>query len=475
MTEKSYFWDGTVTGDSSLAPYNAEEFNTWILSSFLSINGDEAYVIPGYLDDLEVISSGLSSHGIIIKSGAACFDNYVYISDESINIPITRASTGNKRRDMVVLRVNLTDEEVRVAVVAGSEATPDTYPALTRTANIYEVALAALTVDSTFTYVAPYYVHDRRKFIFNVFGQSEYTGFTPNLLRNSEWLSFSGDPVANVPFEEWTYDDISLVAVERTATTQGSGRGDYAHAFSYITNVEQWIQTSGHTFTLKAVLNYTTIDIAQTVIGLRAYRKTGDESSVNKAVYVYGPTADESEILFTVTFPEDDIEKLYVYITDQNSDVLISQIIVVPGYYPGGYRPIPETLMFKRAVADAAWTATAKSTGTTTIDLVTGFNTVIKNYTKAVILRLRARDSASAAAASCYLRARGYAAPFNAVYGTIELGGVPNDVWRETTAIVPVDQIYWGTGAAGAQFRLDVVATGAGTLDATVEVVGIII
>lgn len=89
MTEKSYLWDGTVTGDASLAPYNAQEFNIWMFSTFLSNNLTEGYVIPGYLDDLWVRGAGEGNYGVIVNAGAACFNNFLYILDEAVSLSQT--------------------------------------------------------------------------------------------------------------------------------------------------------------------------------------------------------------------------------------------------------------------------------------------------------------------------------------------------------------------------------------------------
>ena len=486
MTEKSYFWDGIVTGDATLAPYNAGEFNTWMFSAFLSNNITDGYVVPGYLSDLNIRSAGNTAHSVVIESGAVCANNVLYVLDSAKTFPILRASSDRFRRDSIMLRINYNTRQARLAVIVGAENVwpgDALAPTPTRTASVYEIVLADVLVDSTLTYVSDAFVYDKRRFIYNIFEKSQFEGGSSNLLRNSEWLAYSRVSAAVNPPDEWVQITGPGSIVARGAVLEGSGRGNWGVNFA-VGKYGQWVVVSGHTFTMKVFIdNVDTSYTRNVLIGIQGYRVGGELSSVSKEQRLYDISVTEidREFTFTVTFPENDIEKVFVYIdyyefsTLFNPLTLVSQILLLPGYHVGGYRPIAEMIMFKNAIADAAWAATAKSTGTTTINFTTDFSALIKNYTRAVILRLRGRDSGSGAAASCYLRARGYAAPYDSVYGHLEISGITNDVWREQAVIVPIDQIYFGTGTAGAQLRLDVVATGAGTFDATVEVVGIII
>lgn len=488
MTEKSYLWDGIAAGDATLAPYNAQEFGTWMFSHFLSNNLTEGYVIPGYLDDLAVRGAGTGSYGVVVSTGAACFNNYLYILDEAVSIPLTRLTGAQYRRDVIVLRADLNVNKIRLAVVEGAvSASPYVAePTLTRTGGIYEIALATVLVigDTAWnlvsaygrTYVDDRYVLDRRKFIFNLFQQTREQGGSTNLVRNSEWLVQPNATAAGRP-SEWANIDVSgLGAVgggTQTLTTLGSGR-DYGYTLATGQKIAQWIKINAHTFTVKVAYEFAAIAVNRTLeVGLQAYRIGGTASSINK-ITTFAAPGYSGEFIFTVTFPEDDIEKLYLFLYSADN-AEFSQILLQPGYHVGGYRQVPGVVMFDTALTDASWAITAKSSATTTIDLAASFGPLIRNYTKAVILRLRGRDSGSAAAANCRMSALGYAAPFNSTYGVVELTGVTNSVWRETRAVVPVDQIYWGTGVAGAQFRLVVVATGAGTFDATVEIVGVIL
>ncbi len=489
MTQRSYFWTDGVGGDAAYSPYNAEEFNQFHLIPVVGEDVDTAYVVPAYLDDLTPLSAGTTTHAITIKTGAAVLNNYLYVSDSSVTLPITRPTSGYQRRDIVVLRYSQVDgkPKIRLAVIEGAEVvypainnldTPQE-PVLTQTSAIYEVALAGVHVTSARTSIPDAYVDDRRKFLMTEHIKHLYGGLTGNLIRNSEFLHFSDEGTFNSSPDEWYVVDQTDVDL-RTASLSTGRNYYYKHGGGLNAGtIAQIISVHGSTFTLSGQLAKTISRYESTAV-LRGYRKNGSESYLSKSLtfidnYPTTPPASawNSDFQFTITFPEDDIEILVLSLYGE--DTYYNQLLLVPGYHPSPNRAVYEILASETTLPDASWTATAKSTGTTTIDLTASFSAKIKNHTKAVILRLRGRDSGSAAAASCYMNVQGYAAPFNSIYGHLEISGVTNDVWRETYAIVPVDQIYFGTGTAGARFRVNIVATGAGTFDATLEVAGIIV
>lgn len=481
MTEKSYMWTHGVGGDASYSPYDASEFN---LYHFLPLVGDginTTYVVPGYLNDLEVQSpnNGLgasSFFGVVVKPGAALLNNYLYLLDETKTLIIRKPSAGYVRRDIVVLRyTNINNKpKIRLGVVEGTDSLADNAatPALTQTLVTYEVALAIITVNGNAVSIYGNYIEDRRRFIYNMYCKKMFGGFKGNLIQNSEFLGNSYDGTASQGPDHWVPTGTTLNT--RTAMSVGSGRGNWGYNLDTGDGgIKQFIPAGRYrTFTLS--LYYSKVNSNNDFsISVSGYGADGLLKK-QKMVSLQDQPASEAAQYFQWTFTfDEEIDLLYLLISSGATTTIV-QPILVPGYHPGNYRPVQEVVMFQIEVTDANWLASAKSTGTTTIDLTASFGTFIKSYTRAIILRLRGRDSGSAAAASCYLRALGYAAPYNSVYGSLELEGVTNDVWREIHCIVPIDQIYYVTGA-GIRFRLEVLATGVGTFDATASIVGIII
>lgn len=157
MTERSYLWDGTVTGDASLAPYSAEEFLKYFT---LTRSDNNAGVIPGYLGSLAPAFAGDNLSAVYIKAGAAIVDGRLYVLDEDIVIPIeVPAAALGARLDYIVIRV--TGSAARLTVVQGAPASGPSVP----TINAQDVPICLVYVD---TQVADGYVYDRRNFLTNV-------------------------------------------------------------------------------------------------------------------------------------------------------------------------------------------------------------------------------------------------------------------------------------------------------------------
>ena len=172
MTERSYFWPiNPAVGDAVYSPYNAEEFNAWLLSyqtgNSTNLDADDVIlVVPGYLDDLYIQTAGVGTHSVVVSAGAAIIHNCFYISDMSISLPIDVATAGYTRKDSVVLRWH--NQRVRVAVLKGAETTGVAVkPALTQTVGTWEVELAVIYVDGDVTYIQDKNIDDKRRFLYN--------------------------------------------------------------------------------------------------------------------------------------------------------------------------------------------------------------------------------------------------------------------------------------------------------------------
>lgn len=494
MTEKSYLWQQETPpiGDDVYSPYNASEFNDWMFSNLIgdsldlvyatTDNLDDAFVVPDYLNTLFMDATGDGAHSVTINSGAAIVHGHLYILDEGVSKPIDLASAGMFRIDSIILRAK--NNKVRLEIIKGAEVASDPVkPVLTQSTGTWEVELATVYVDGDFSVLENKNIEDQRKFLYNNRSRTAQPNTLYNLLVGSEWMSFSGAFGATFEAPDmWLITGTPSTYIYSGYST-GSGRG-FCPQLAGSGTLYQWIAAgSQKTFTVSYAFyqrKTTVTGSGYMLVGLRAYRTDGSESTLYKEVEYppsLGDTAVFREGSFTVTFPEEDILFLKFYVTFTNvTEAEILQCEVYPGYHTGYYHQIDEPVMFTRGCTDASWAATAKSTGATTINLGASFVSTVRsvqNHAKAVILRLRGRDSGSAGGA-CSMNVQGYAAPFNEIYGTLTLQGITNDTWEEIYVIVPVNQIYWGTGVAGAQFRVNIVATGVGTFDATIEIVGII-
>lgn len=484
MTERSYFWaqDAPPVGDAIYSPYNAEEFTAWFASpvvsnsenDYISTQTDYCFVVPGYLDNLRIIPNGDGTRSVSVLPGAAFIHDYLYMLDVSKTLSIATIDSTKYRIDSIILR--LKDDKVRLAVLSGAPTTgTPAKPAVTQTPGTWEVEIATVYVNGTDTYIQNKNIEDHRKFLYNHYSRATQPNACYNLLKGSEWLSFSGASggTGYAP-DMWSISGNTFTGYSFGAQTPGTGRGDSIALDGGNGTISQWVAAGAHkTFTVEGGF-YT--DGGTVLIGLRGYRADGAESTTFEEVEYPSPSAlTYHPVNFTITFPEDDIAYLYFYIAiTGSSDTDLRQFILYPGFHTGYFHQIDEIVMFNKSCVDASWTATAKSTGTTTINLGAGsFPVSARVYTKALVLRVRGRDSGSGAGAP-YMNIQGYAAPFNEIYGTLELQGITNDTWEDVFVVVPVNQQFWGTGTGGLQFRVNISATGAGTFDATIEIVGII-
>lgn len=151
MTEKSYPWDGIVTGDATIAPYNDDEWSD-IWSALLNFDRTQDGVVPtkraGYWGFLYV--SHLWGSTLQVWPGVAVVDGKVYVSNSNIYLNTTGAGDYS-----VVLRKIFDAQTVRVALRPQGVTQID--------GDIWEIKLADISVDADGTHT----VTDQRRFINN--------------------------------------------------------------------------------------------------------------------------------------------------------------------------------------------------------------------------------------------------------------------------------------------------------------------
>ncbi len=89
MTEKSYFFDGLLTGDASLAPYDADDFSLIETVKYLADPNFQG-VIGGYGNSLNVATSGGAN--ATIDTGAAIVNGKIYINNAAITVGVSGAT-----------------------------------------------------------------------------------------------------------------------------------------------------------------------------------------------------------------------------------------------------------------------------------------------------------------------------------------------------------------------------------------------
>lgn len=148
--EKSGFFNST-SGDrmydaSDFAGYFAKLVSNGIFYS----NSDNLRVTPG---------GGLS---VNVLAGSAWINGYAYENTEERNLTIAAADGVNPRVDRAVIRWDAVERQISAAVLTGTAATSPTAPSLTRSDNIYELALADIAVAAGAVSLAAGDITDRR-------------------------------------------------------------------------------------------------------------------------------------------------------------------------------------------------------------------------------------------------------------------------------------------------------------------------
>jgi hypothetical protein len=146
---------------------------------------------------------------------------------------------------------------------------------------------------------------------------------------------------------------------------------------------------------------------------------------------------------------------------------------VTHGYIPADPTPDTDELNGVSTWAQAGLVYNGLSTGTTSITTDAMPNEVNEYFPagiKGLVVCIEALDSGSAAAASCYADLIA-GSSLNTTVLRNEVRGAANDEPRFVTGILPFEN----SGPSPYSLRLTVAATGAGTMDVTIYIIGYIL
>ena len=101
----------------------------------------KALVTTGVYSDECGVTAG-TGMSVSVAAGRAWIEGYLYLLDTAKTLTIANADASNERRDIVVLRLDLTARTITVQVVTGTPAAQPTAPSITRNADVYELELA---------------------------------------------------------------------------------------------------------------------------------------------------------------------------------------------------------------------------------------------------------------------------------------------------------------------------------------------
>ena len=222
--EKSSFFNSV----SSDRRYSAEDWAAYF-ASFIS-NG--VFAEPS--DNLQVlINTGM---GISIKPGISFVNGYRYQNTTDLIKTLAVADGIYNRIDRVVIRWSLLDRNITAAVLQGAPATTPVAPALTRDAEIYELALADIYVGAGVTSIVQSNITDRRPdsdlcgFVTGVIDQMDFSSFAAQF---NEFFAEYKDTVADQTTE---FNDLLIDLEEQISQAASQSLVDKSVTFQKLAN-----------------------------------------------------------------------------------------------------------------------------------------------------------------------------------------------------------------------------------------------
>lgn len=199
MAEKSSFFN-SVNGDRKYSATDfAEYFRKFITNGF-------------FPDDLNLkIIADNNDMSIVVKSGAAWINGYMYENTSDLSLQVEIADGVLDRIDRVIVQLSFIDREIRTLVKKGSPASSPVAPPLQRDADIYEIGIGTLYIPNGSTSVIQSNVTDTR-------WDSEIGGIVNNLFAES---NIRANTVAVDDLNGYfTNDTVETVLAELFATKQ---------------------------------------------------------------------------------------------------------------------------------------------------------------------------------------------------------------------------------------------------------------
>ncbi len=451
MTEKSYFWDGTVRGDAKYAPYDIEAF-TGILDKLTSV--ESGYVIPGLLNNLAITGTGTLS--VFVETGAAIVRGYYYVGGQ-VALTSTINNTEYPRIDRIVLRLDYSTNTITPAILSGTPATlPNPPECRDIPGYIYEVPLGMYRIGAGANGFADTAVIDERKF-YNT-AQHSYTYPLQNIMPNSEFIGISG--LGTTAPDMWTLSNSAVISLTTKFDQMARGVGI----------VISGAQNDGMNITLDTG-TISTMHTLSTLVHVTSGTCSINFGGVTRLVY---PT--ENPVVVTIRVATSGYQVLTVVGGTAGTNLFtIGQITLTQGYIQAPFVPRHETIFFNVSRAHIYYNGTFVSTGT--VEYLSGqaFGSgFLQPGITGFIASLGGYDTGSSGAGPYYMSIQD--PDTNADLLRIDFAGLPNSTPVSSTGIITmrynqttivVDNMY--------THQVAFAASGANTMNVTIQLYGIIV
>lgn len=415
-----------------------------------------SFVIPEYLGEL-LITTSANPGKVTVSSGASIHYAGLYTNSEALELSIDAAV--NNRIDLIILKYDSGSTEIYATVRKGTEAAIPGPPSIPST--MIEERLAWVWVPAGFNpavnTIPATDIHDLRQFRQLGISKSPHlsAGSLDNLMHNSEFIGYSDYSSGNSAPEGWRVTAAPPTSITGVNSIGFASRG---RSVRIVGNAGEGMQTQirveNGMYTLYTVLKFDaaggTARFTVNGVSYDIFNQTGTQEVIIRTLVT------NNEITISITS------------NAAASAFFISQLSIYQGYVVISPYPKHEIIYFNNPLTDASWTATAKSTGVTVIDLKTSFGSVLLSGTniRGVLMRFQGNDSGSLANPT-YMEATSTVA--GEYVSRLILTSHPNDKPRSCFAVAPM------VGGMGTTFSITVAASGAGTFDATIEILGIIV
>lgn len=137
--ERSSFFNAELIDEQYDRTYNAEDFARYF-ASFIKTG---VYALQ--VNNLQVVSTN-GDMALQIKSGKAWINGYFYENTEDLSVSVDNADGTHNRIDRVVVQLDLANRHIITMIKKGSPSSRPSAPTLQRDSNIYELALADISV-----------------------------------------------------------------------------------------------------------------------------------------------------------------------------------------------------------------------------------------------------------------------------------------------------------------------------------------
>lgn len=138
--EKCGFFDANLNEEEYDRVYLAAQFARY----FASFIGNGVYAQHG--DQLQVMAQSTPAMSVQVLDGQGWINGYWYENSDSLNLSVDVADGVLNRIDSIVLRLGFSERNMWLAIKKGTPAATPVAPALTRSADYYELQLATISI-----------------------------------------------------------------------------------------------------------------------------------------------------------------------------------------------------------------------------------------------------------------------------------------------------------------------------------------